>query len=199
MGMNIKLMIGTVVGILVSIVVAVVSLVMTDRGEPSANSEIAPVAVAAAAMDADNDPMDPISPDEADRRATLHNEEAEVERTTEEPAFVATPVVERVGDLGNPDELANKLFDMDLFSSEPQGTIVGVSQEPETIVVEQPPEPEPKEVIVAVEPAPPAEPVVTPDMEMRNLLARGARAAQTLMVVEASNVPQPVITFLERQ
>lgn len=200
MGMNIKLLVGGLLSIVIAIVLGAVSLVVLDRGEPSASSEIAPVAVAATAMDANNDPMDPISPHEADRRATLHNEAAEEERGEDDPAFVATPVVERIGDLGDPDALATRLFDMDLFTSEPLGKLVGVTPTEKVVVQEAEPEPaDPEPVVVEALPPKPPAPVVTPDMELRGLLARGSRVYQDLMVIDASSAPQPVITFLKAE
>lgn len=193
--MGIKLMMCAIASIIFAIILGVVSLSIGSGKNVAETSDVGSVAITNTAYDSKRDPMEPISSGEADRRATLHNENAEVERmSSNDPAYVAAPVVERIGNLGDPDELATKLFGQDLFTSEPLGRVIGIQQAKEVTVQETEPETKSEPIKVAVVPDPVP---IDPELDTRLLLSRAKSSLSDLRVVENSQV-QSIVQFLEK-
>lgn len=195
--MNIKLMIAAVIGIITSVVVVAVVLIVTkdSNARDYAAIDNPEVRAEAFAPDSNLDPMQPVEPEEADRRATLHGNQsaaAQEERqvAAANSAYVATPVVEDIKSLGDPDDaLGRKLFG-DLFTPEPA--------EDEIVIVRHEPEPEP-------EPRPEPEPVVEvtpppePEDPYRDLLLRAGRTLEQLQVAPLGTTPTPTIQQMGEQ
>ncbi|UTS82805.1 DotG/IcmE/VirB10 family protein [Phaeobacter piscinae] len=195
--MNIKLMLAAVVGIILSVGITGVVLVTSKDAKTNeyAAIDLPDVKVNEYAPNSNINPMTPVEEAEADRRATLHGENADLAREvaasdeTKTAAFVATPVVENVLSLGQPgDALGGKLFG-NLFTPEPV--------EEEIEVVLQEPEPEPEPEIELVE-EPKVEEVVEaqPDPR-RDLLVRGSKMMEQLQVAPMDYLPNPTVRMLD--
>lgn len=193
--MNIKLMLAGVVGIVLSVGITGVVLVTSKDAKTNdyAAIDLPDVRVNEYAPNSNIDPMTPVEEEEADRRATLHGENADRAReaaasdVTKTAAFVATPVVENVLSLGQPgDALGGKLFG-DLFTPEPV--------EEEIEIVLQQPEPEPEIELVE---EPKVEEVVQaqPDPR-RDLLLRGSKMLEQLQVAPMDYMPDPAVRILD--
>lgn len=190
-------MIAAVIGIITSVVVVAVVLIVTkdSNARDYAAIDNPEVRAEAFAPDSNLDPMQPVEPEEADRRATLHGNQsaaAQEERqvAAANSAYVATPVVEDIKSLGDPDDaLGRKLFG-DLFTPEPA--------EDEIVIVRHEPEPEP-------EPRPEPEPVVEvtpppePEDPYRDLLLRAGRTLEQLQVAPLGTTPTPTIQQMGEQ
>lgn len=199
--MNIKLMIAAVVGIVVSVGITGTVLVMNKQAKDQeyAAIDLPDVQVNEYAPNSNIDPMTPVEPNEADRRATLHGENADRARevaatdATKTAAFVAAPVVENVLSLGDPgDALGGKLFGS-LFTPEP------VEEEIEMAPIVQEPEPEPEIELVEEEPEPVQEVVEVQEDPRRNLLLRGSQMMEKLQVAPMDYMPDPAVRMLEEQ
>lgn len=193
--MNIKLMIAGVVGIVGAVVITGASLVVNKESAAAeyTTADLPDIRVSGYAPSANIDPMTPVEEDEADRRATLHGENADLARAAAAndleitTAFVAAPVVENIFSLGAPgDDLGSKLFG-NLFTPEPV--------EEEIEIVLQVPEPEPElELVPVVEAKVEPEPVRNPQ---RDLLMRGGNLMEQLRVAPMEYTPNPTIRTLE--
>lgn len=198
--MNLKLMIAAMVGIVGSVLTVAMVLIFSAEASESdfTVADVPTIRVNEYVPDSDVDPMAPLQPEEADRRATLHSRQAEevqkavaeVAEDGEQQAYLAVPVVENVLSLGAVgDDLSDRLFG-ELFSPEP------VDSELEVVpAVEPDPEPEPEP-----EPTPEPEPepkVVTEAIDDRTLLLmRGADLMDNLRVAPMDYNPAPSIKLL---
>lgn len=194
--MNIKLMLAGVVGIILS--VGIIGVVLVTSKEAKTNDyaaiDLPDVKVNEFAPSSNINPMTPVEEEEADRRATLHGENADQARevaASDEAmtaAFVATPVVEDVLSLGQPgDALGGKLFG-DLFTPEP------VEEEIEVVLQEVEPEPEPE--IELVEEPQVKEVVEEQSDPRRDLLIRGSKMMEQLEVAPLDYLPNPAVRAL---
>lgn len=147
--MSLKAIIAMMIGIVLAVFVSIGMAVWGSNSGPQA-AELRPeVVVDRTAPSARNDPMVPVTQDEASRRSTLHQEVSVTREEQQNNSWVAPPVVTDVFNAMSDSDLSKQLFgDNEAYLVEEEEP----EPEPEPVVVEPEPEPEP-------EPQPEPEPV----------------------------------------
>lgn len=191
-----KLITGVVLALVLSIGVLLTSMIFSGD-EPLRQAEVAVSAMAdRTAPSANNNPMEPVVIEEAERRTSLHVRvgEEQVANEGNQVGYIAPPVVTEIRSATGEDALTQKLFGGD-FIITPPARVTEPEPEPVVAVVEPEPKPEPEpEAVVEIK----AEPTISQDWMEYYRNRRNQPAENLLRRFDIKSLEAPSVMPMEQ-